>query len=79
MRALRDLRPVLYKAVAPFLEHTDAAVRDAALITALPLAEHPDLTQRQDHLADQAHRLLSTSVNRHHRNRALDALTTPGP
>lgn len=74
MRAFRDLRPVFYGAVSPFLAHVDTAVRDAALIAALPLAEHPGLTHHRDELACHARGLLTTSTSRYNRNRALDAL-----
>ncbi|MFJ8983001.1 hypothetical protein [Streptomyces sp. NPDC102282] len=78
MRAFRDLRPVIYFAVQPFLTSDDAKVRDAALIAAIPLAEHHALTEHRKGLADHARRLLSTSTDRYRRDRALDALNAWG-
>lgn len=78
MRALRDLRPVIYSAVQPFLTDDSAKVRDAALVAAIPLAEHHALTGHRNELADHAHRLLSTSTDRYRRDRALDALNAWG-
>ncbi|MFE6813543.1 hypothetical protein [Streptomyces sp. NPDC057675] len=43
MRAFRDLRPTIFCAVHPLLCHESAEVRDAALVAAVPLAEHPFL------------------------------------
>ncbi|GAA1126479.1 hypothetical protein [Kitasatospora arboriphila] len=43
MVAMRALRPALYRAVSPLLDHTEAAVRDTALAAALAFAEHPAL------------------------------------
>ncbi|MGW2563079.1 hypothetical protein ACWCXB_28330 [Streptomyces sp. NPDC001514] len=78
MRAFRDLRPVIYSAVQPFLTDDNAKVRDAALVAAIPLAEHHALTEHRPELADHAHRLLSTSTDRYKRDRALDALNAWG-
>ncbi|MEU1306909.1 hypothetical protein [Streptomyces shenzhenensis] len=72
MRAFRDLRPVIYSAVQPFLTDDRAKVRDAALVVAIPLAEH------RNELADRARRLLSTNTDRYKRDRALDALNAWG-
>ncbi|WP_326570483.1 hypothetical protein OIE69_03770 [Actinacidiphila glaucinigra] len=54
--AFRDLRPVLYRAVAPFLRDSHEDVREAAVIAALILAEHPALAEHRDHLAVHARR-----------------------
>ncbi|MCX4486621.1 hypothetical protein OG890_22245 [Streptomyces anulatus] len=78
IRAFRDLRPVIYTAVQPFLTDDNTKVRDAALVTAIPLIEHHALTSHRNELADHAHRLLSTSTDRHKRDRALDALNAWG-
>lgn len=78
IRAFRDLRPVIYTAVQPFLTDDNAKVRDAALVTAIPLIEHHALTSHRNELADHAHRLLSTSTDLHKRDRALDALNAWG-
>ncbi|MFJ6797066.1 hypothetical protein [Streptomyces sp. NPDC091268] len=78
MRAFRDARPAIFSAVHPLLGHDDADVRHTALVTAIPLIEHPLLTQHQADLADHARRLLATSTDRHHRDRILDALKTWG-
>ncbi|MDT0393013.1 hypothetical protein [Streptomyces dubilierae] len=78
MRALRDLRPAIFSAVHPLLGHDNADVRHAALIAAIPLAEHPVLTPHRTELADHARRLLATSTNRHNRDRVLDAMKAWG-
>ncbi|MGW6745543.1 hypothetical protein ACWGDX_33205 [Streptomyces sp. NPDC055025] len=78
MRAFRDLRPVIFTAVQPFLGHDHGGVRDAALVAAIPLAEHPALTTDLSELADHARRLLATSTDRYRRARALGALKAWG-
>ncbi|MFD8645465.1 hypothetical protein ACFV14_34745 [Streptomyces zaomyceticus] len=78
MRALRDLRPTIFRAVHPLLCHESAEVRDAALVAAVPLAEHPNLVAHRVELVGHAHRLLGTSSDRHNRDRVLDALKTWG-
>ncbi|MGA5823924.1 hypothetical protein ACPC54_39505 [Kitasatospora sp. NPDC094028] len=78
MAAVRALRPVLYLAVAPFLDDPDAAVRDTALSAALAFAEHPGLAGHRDHLGERARRLLLASDTRWRRRQALDALTAWG-
>ncbi|WP_329536788.1 hypothetical protein OG568_50145 (plasmid) [Streptomyces sp. NBC_01450] len=78
MRAFRDLRPVIYSAVQPFFTNDNAKVRNAALVAAIPLAEHHSLTGHRNELADHAHRLLSTSTDRYKRDSALDALNAWG-
>ncbi|MGP4030102.1 hypothetical protein [Actinomadura sp. 3N407] len=78
VRIYRELRPAVYRAVQELLDDPDSRVRDAALIAAIPLAEHPALAAQRDILADRACLLLAASSNRHHRNRALDALRTWG-
>ncbi|MFC8537487.1 hypothetical protein ACFUJY_26730 [Streptomyces sp. NPDC057249] len=59
--AFRDLRPLLHRAVAPFLQDSHEEVREAAVLAALVLAEHPALAQHRDHLAVHARRILNTS------------------
>ncbi|MFE3072145.1 hypothetical protein [Streptomyces sp. NPDC059247] len=78
MRAFRDLRPTVFSAVHPLLRHESADTRDAALVAAIPLAEHPLLTERRGELIDHARRLLATSTDRHNRDRVLEALTAWG-
>ncbi|MEV7560626.1 hypothetical protein [Streptomyces sp. NPDC089795] len=78
MRAFRQVRPAIFSAVRPHLGHADADVRDAALIAALPLAEHPVLAVHRGELADHARRSLATSADRRHRDRVLDALRSWG-
>ncbi|WP_412075063.1 hypothetical protein ACLF6K_03115 [Streptomyces xanthophaeus] len=78
MSAFRDLRPVFYGAVAPFLGHGEAAVGDAALIAALSLTEHPELAGHRHELVRHTRRLLATSTDRLHRNAALAALRAWG-
>ncbi|WP_089228197.1 hypothetical protein [Actinacidiphila glaucinigra] len=76
MAAFRDLRPVLYRAVAPFLQDSHEDVREAAVIAALVLAEHPALAEHRDHLAVHARRVLDTSghdPNRRFARRVLEA------
>ncbi|MEV7783748.1 hypothetical protein [Kitasatospora sp. NPDC088351] len=78
MRAFRDARPAIFSAVQALLGHDNAEVCHAALIAAIPLIEHPLLTQHQADLAGHARRLLATSTDRHHRDRVLDALKAWG-
>ncbi|MEV5899939.1 hypothetical protein [Streptomyces sp. NPDC052127] len=78
MRAFRDLRPAIFSAVQPFLGHESAEVRDAALVAAIPLAEHPLLAEYRGQLVDHARRLLVGSTDRHNRDRVLDALKAWG-
>ncbi|MFD8754655.1 hypothetical protein ACFV0O_27265 [Kitasatospora sp. NPDC059577] len=47
MVAMRALRPALYRAVSPFLDNADPAVRDTALAAALAFAEHPALAHTE--------------------------------
>lgn len=82
--AFRDLRPVLYRAVAPFLQDSHEDVREAAVIAALILAEHPALAEHRDHLAVRAQLILNTSSDDPDRRvawRALEAWghNPPGP
>lgn len=74
MRAFRDARPAIFSAVHALLGHDNADVRHAALVAAIPLIEHPLLTQHQADLVGPARCLLATSTNRRHRDRVLDAL-----
>ncbi|MER6346579.1 hypothetical protein ACWC10_16780 [Streptomyces sp. NPDC001595] len=78
LRAFRDARPAIFSGVHPLLGHDHGDVRDAALVAAIPLAEHPDLTAHRAELVDHACRLLATSTDRHHRDRVLDAMKTWG-
>ncbi|MGW7178941.1 hypothetical protein [Streptomyces xanthophaeus] len=78
MVALRDLRPMLYRAVAPFLQDSHEDVREAAGLAALILAEHPALAQHRDHLAVHARRILDTSSDVHNRRVAWKALEAWG-
>jgi hypothetical protein len=78
MRAFRDARPAIFSAVHAFLGHDKADVRHTALVAAVPLIEHPLLTQHQADLASHARRLLATSTDRHHRDRVLDAMKAWG-
>ncbi|MFJ8011157.1 hypothetical protein [Streptomyces sp. NPDC096339] len=78
MRAFRDARPAIHSAVHRFLGHDNVDVRHTALVTAIPLAEHPLLTHHQADLADHARRLLAGSTDRHHRDRVLEALKAWG-
>ncbi|MFD0143922.1 MULTISPECIES: hypothetical protein [unclassified Streptomyces] len=78
LAALRDLRPMLYGAVAPFLQDSHEDVREAADLAALILAEHPALAQHRNHLAVNARRILDTSGNDHNRRIAWKALEAWG-
>ncbi|WP_051816944.1 hypothetical protein [Kitasatospora sp. NRRL B-11411] len=78
LREFRALRPDLFAAVRPFLTDADQDVREAALIAALPLSEHPDLADLRLELAGHAERLLATSTDRFRRDRALDYLRAWG-
>ncbi|MFD7100842.1 hypothetical protein [Streptomyces xanthophaeus] len=78
MVALRDLRPMLYRAVAPFLQDSHEDVCEAAGLAALILAEHPALAQHRDHLAVHARRILDTSSDAHGRRVAWKALEAWG-
>ncbi|QIY64326.1 hypothetical protein HEP85_25315 [Streptomyces sp. RPA4-2] len=78
MRVFLDHRPTFYGAVSAFLGHEDTAVREAAVVAAIPLTEHPALIGHRDELGRRIHRLLATSTNRYNRNRCLDALKNWG-
>ncbi|PJN29958.1 hypothetical protein CG736_00030 [Kitasatospora sp. CB02891] len=78
LAAFRDLRPMLYRAVAPFLQDSHEDVREAAGLAALILAEHPALAQRRDHLAVHARRILDTSSDDPSRRIAWKALESWG-
>lgn len=78
LRAFRDLRPEFYRAVLPLLDDPDAFVREAAVVAAMPLTEHPGLADQRAGLARRARRLLATSTDRYNRDRALDALKAWG-
>ncbi|MEW2392188.1 hypothetical protein AB0933_27910 [Streptomyces venezuelae] len=74
--AFRDLRPMLYRAVAPFLRDSHEDVREAAAVAALILAEHPALAEHRVHLAVHARAILDTgsdNPNRHVARKALEA------
>jgi hypothetical protein len=78
IRAFRELRPVLYQAVRPLLGHDNADVRAAAVVAAIPLAEHPALAPHRGELAERAREMLITSTDRYKRDRVLEALTAWG-
>lgn len=83
MAAFRELRPMLYRAVIPFLQDDHEDVREAAVIAVLVLAEHAALTAHRDHLAVHARRILGISsviTNRRIAWKALEAWghTPPG-
>ncbi|MEU6161822.1 hypothetical protein [Streptomyces sp. NPDC047130] len=84
LAAFRDLRPVLYRAVAPFLQDPHEDVREAAVVAALILAEHPALAEHRDHLAVHARAVLDTGSRDADRRVAWKALEAwghcdPGP
>ncbi|MET8291517.1 hypothetical protein ABZV80_41045 [Streptomyces sp. NPDC005132] len=74
MRAFRELRPVLYRAVHQLLGDPHEEVRHAALVAAIPLAEHPHLTAHRAELTSCARSLLSSSAQRYRRDRVLEAM-----
>ncbi|MFC8388163.1 hypothetical protein [Streptomyces sp. NPDC057238] len=76
--AFRDLRPMLYRAVAPFLRDSHEDVREAAVIAAIILAEHPALAVQRDHLAEHARAILDTSSDDPNRRAARKALEAWG-
>ncbi|MFF0296869.1 hypothetical protein ACFYS8_16960 [Kitasatospora sp. NPDC004615] len=78
LAAFRDLRPMLYRAVAPFLQDSHEDVREAAGLAALVLAEHPALAQHRDHLAVHARRILDTGSSAPDRRVAWKALEAWG-
>ncbi|MFE1416020.1 hypothetical protein ACFW6F_35265 [Streptomyces sp. NPDC058746] len=78
MHAFRDLRPAIFSGVHPLLSHDNADVRDAALVAAIPLTEHPLLTAHRAELVDHARRLLATSTDRQNRDHVLDAMKAWG-
>ncbi|MEU8927791.1 hypothetical protein AB0D10_43970 [Kitasatospora sp. NPDC048545] len=78
MVAVRAPRPLLYRAVEPFLDDPDATVAQEALCAGLAIAEHPALAGHRDALACHARRLLRVCDTRRRRRQALDALTAWG-
>ncbi|MCX5395732.1 hypothetical protein [Streptomyces sp. NBC_00102] len=78
IRRFREVRPAMFSAVQPFLGHESAEVRDAALVAAIPLAEHPLLAEHRGELVGHARRLLAGSTDRYKRDRILDALKAWG-
>ncbi|MFE0641088.1 hypothetical protein ACFW2Y_05670 [Streptomyces sp. NPDC058877] len=76
--AFRDLRTVLYRAVAPFLQDGHEDVREAAALASIILAEHPGLAGHRDHLAVHARHVLDTSSDAHNRRTAWKALKAWG-
>ncbi|MFF0747458.1 hypothetical protein ACFYVL_44470 [Streptomyces sp. NPDC004111] len=78
LAAFRDLRPVLYRAVVPFLQDSHEDVREAAGLAALILAEHPALAQHRNRLAVHARRILDTSSDAFRQRVALKALEAWG-
>lgn len=78
MRAFRDARPAIFSAVRTFLGHGNAHIRHAALVAAIPLVEHPLLTEHRADLARHARRLLALSTDRHQRDRVLEAMKAWG-
>ncbi|MGW5634964.1 hypothetical protein [Streptomyces sp. NPDC003832] len=78
LAAFRDLRPMLYRAVAPFLQDSQEDVREAAVIAALILAEHPALAEHRNHLAVHARAILDTSHDAPNQRVAWKALEAWG-
>ncbi|WP_326572415.1 hypothetical protein OG539_28080 [Actinacidiphila glaucinigra] len=79
IEAVRTLRPLFFQAVAPFLDDATPAVRHAALMTAIFLSEHSDLTGHRPALAIRARDLLATCEHpRYYRLSAISALRAWG-
>ncbi|MFE7332157.1 hypothetical protein ACFU8W_46310 [Streptomyces sp. NPDC057565] len=78
MRAFRDLRPAIFSAVHPLLGHESAGIRDAALVAAIPLAEHPALIVHRGKLVEHARRLLVAGPDNYYRELVLDAMKAWG-
>lgn len=78
MAAFRDLRPMLYQAVSPFLRDGHEDVREVAVVAALILAEHPALAEHRDHLAVHARAILDISGDGNNRRVAQKALEAWG-
>ncbi|MGQ4348031.1 hypothetical protein [Streptomyces sp. SAS_275] len=78
MRVFLDHRPTSYPAISAFLGHENIAVREAAVVAAIPLVEHPALICHRGELGRRVHRLLATSTDRYNRNCCLDALKNWG-
>ncbi|WP_405903279.1 hypothetical protein OG696_21405 [Streptomyces sp. NBC_00656] len=76
--SFRDLRPMLYRAVSPFLRDNHEDVREAAVIAGLILAEHPVLAEHRDHLAVHARATLDTSGDEPNRRVARKTLEAWG-
>ncbi|MFE0461927.1 hypothetical protein ACFW1A_22035 [Kitasatospora sp. NPDC058965] len=78
--AVRAMRPLLFGAVSPFLRDPEAEVRQAALVTAVPLAEDPRLTHHHPALSACACDLLdSPMTDRYYHARALEGLAVWNP
>ncbi|MGE7390390.1 hypothetical protein ACQKM2_33420 [Streptomyces sp. NPDC004126] len=78
LRAFREARPAIFSAVRPLLDHDSAAVRDAALLAAIPLAEHPDLSRYRGELIGHARNLLANSPDNYYREPVLEAMKAWG-
>ncbi|MFD4666409.1 hypothetical protein [Streptomyces halstedii] len=78
MASFRDLRPMLYRAVSPFLQDSHADVREAAVVAALILTEHPALAEHRDLLAVHARAILDTSSDDPNRRVVWKALEAWG-
>lgn len=79
IEAVRALRPLFFQAVAPFLDDGKPAVRHAALVTAVFLSEHPDLTGHRPDLTIRARDLLTTCERpQYYRHSAIDGLKAWG-
>ncbi|MFF7216018.1 hypothetical protein ACFZAU_36695 [Streptomyces sp. NPDC008238] len=79
IEAVRALRPLFFRAVAPFLDDAEPTVRHAALMTAVFLSEHPDLAGHRPHLALRARDLLETCERpQYYRHGAIDGLKAWG-
>jgi hypothetical protein len=78
LQAIRALRPLLFRAVEPFLLDDDQVVREAALLAAIPMVEAAELETHRAGLIPLLHLLLAGSTNRMQRSRATDVCVAWG-
>ncbi|WP_126640981.1 hypothetical protein [Embleya hyalina] len=76
--AFRNLRPIRFRAVVPYLHDSHEDVREAAGLAALVLAEHPTLARHHDHFAVHARHILDAGSNGPNRRTGRKALETWG-
>ncbi|MGW4411780.1 hypothetical protein ACWEJ6_47710 [Nonomuraea sp. NPDC004702] len=75
---IQALRPTIFPAVSAFFEDPNLPVREAALATAVPLLDAPELAHHQASLAPIVRSVLATSSDRSYRAIAVDGLRAWG-